>query len=320
MNAGADGGLTHPTRSFIIAWFLPLGLCVAIATALLWPVPGLWLNELDLLPALVALIFLINGLQTRTASLRLEPRFGRTFLAAALINLLLSPLLGWLLMRFGGLDTSLALGLLVMALVPPTLSSCIVLTGVAGGKTLWALLMTLGLNFLGILTVPLLLGLLAGGTIELSPWPLLFKLLQIVLLPFVLGLLLRPLFGALVAVRWLGLVPTVCVIVSVWVTLSASRQSLLQLSVPELLYLALLVLVLHGSLLLLAMLTSPLLRLATEERSALLLTASQKTLPVAVSVLVGMGSSTGVAVISCILFHFLQLLLDSFLAPRLRRD
>ncbi|NVK40925.1 MAG: bile acid:sodium symporter [Oceanospirillaceae bacterium] len=301
-----------------MAWFLPLGLCVAIAVALLWPGPGLWLNELDLLPALVALIFLINGLQTRTASLRVEPRFGRTFAVAFLINLLLSPLLGWLIVRHAGLDDSLGLGLLVMALVPPTLSSCIVLTGVAGGKTLWALLLTLGLNFLGILTVPLLLGALVGSSIELSPWPLLFKLLQIVLLPFVLGLLLRPLCGALAAARWLGLVPTLCVIASVWVTLSASQQSLLQLSLPALVYLGLLVLLLHVALLALSALSAPLLKLDPAERSALLLTASQKTLPVAVSVLVGLGSSTGVAVISCILFHFLQLLLDSFLAPRLR--
>jgi len=292
---------------------------VAIATALLWPGPGLWLSELDLLPALVALIFLINGLQTRTANLRFEPRFGRTFAAAALINLLLAPLLGWLISARAGLDTSLGLGLLVMSLVPPTLSSCIVLTGVAGGKTLWSLFMTLGLNFLGILTIPLLLGQLVGSAVVLSPWPLLFKLLQIVLLPFVLGLLLRPLVGARVSSPWLGPVPTLCVILSVWVTLSASQASLYQLSLPVLLYLALLVLVLHLGLLLLSAAAAPLLGLEAAERSALLLTASQKTLPVAVSVLVGMGSSTGVAVISCILFHFLQLLLDSFLAPRLRR-
>lgn len=302
-----------------MVWFLPLGLCLAIVAALLLPGPGVALNQLGLPALLVALIFLINGMQTRLSGLRPEPRFGATFVAAALISLLLSPLLGWLIVRGSGVDASLGLGLLVMALVPPTLSSCIVLTRVAGGKAIWALFLTLGLNFLGILTIPLLLSTLVGSSIELSPWPLLFKLLQIVLLPFVLGLLLRPLLGALIQAPWLGVVPTVSVIATVWITLSASEASLYQLSLLALAGIAVLAFVLHGLLLLLSMLAARLLSLQAAERSALMLTASQKTLPVAVSVLVGLGSSTGVAVISCILFHLLQLLFDSLLAPRLRR-
>jgi predicted Na+-dependent transporter len=302
-----------------MVWFLPLGLCLAIVAALLLPGPGHALNQLGLPALLVALIFLINGMQTRLAGLRPEPRFGTTFVAAALISLLLSPLLGWLIVRGSGVDASLGLGLLVMALVPPTLSSCIVLTRVAGGKAIWALFLTLGLNFLGILTIPLLLSTLVGSSIEMSPWPLLFKLLQIVLLPFVLGLLLRPLLGALVQAPWLGLVPTVSVIATVWITLSASEAALYQLSLAALAGIAVLAFVLHGLLLLLSMLAARWLKLEATEGSALMLTASQKTLPVAVSVLVGLGSSTGVAVISCILFHLLQLLFDSLLAPRLRR-
>ncbi|UTW11736.1 bile acid:sodium symporter [Marinobacterium rhizophilum] len=302
-----------------MVWFLPLGLCLAIGAALLLPGPGEALNQLGLPALLVALIFLINGMQTRLSGLRLEPRFGATFVAAALISLLLSPLLGWLIVRVSGVDASLGLGLLVMALVPPTLSSCIVLTRVAGGKAVWALFLTLGLSFLGILTIPLLLSTLVGSSIELSPWPLLFKLLQIVLLPFVLGLLLRPLLTALAEAPWLGLVPTASVIVTVWITLSASAAALYQLALPALAGIAVLAFVLHGLLLLLGMLAARLLHLEAGERSALMLTASQKTLPVAVSVLVGLGAPTGVAVISCILFHLLQLLFDSLLAPRLRR-
>ena len=122
-----------------MVWLLPVGLCVAIIAALLLPGPGVALNQLGLPALLVAMIFLINGMQTRLSGLRLEPRFGATLGAAALINLLLSPLLAWLIVQVSGVDTSLGLGLLVMALVPPTLSSCIVLTRVAGGKAIWAL-------------------------------------------------------------------------------------------------------------------------------------------------------------------------------------
>jgi uncharacterized membrane protein YhhN len=72
-----------------MVWFLPVGLCLAIVAALLLPGPGESLNQLGLPALLVALIFLINGMQTRLSGLRPEPRFGATFVAAALISLLL---------------------------------------------------------------------------------------------------------------------------------------------------------------------------------------------------------------------------------------
>jgi len=302
-----------------MVWVLPVGLCAAILAALTLPDLGVLLHGWGLVPGLVALIFLISGLQTRAGTLRLEPRFGRTLASAALISLLLSPLLGWLLARYGGLAPDLALGLLVMALAPPTLSSCVVLTGAAGGKSLWALFMTLGLNLLGIFSIPLLLTLLVGDTAGFSPWALLWQLLSIVLLPFLCGLLLRPLVPG---GRWRGglnQVPTLCVVLTVWMTLSHGRELLLQLSLAQLAGIGALALLLHLTLMGLALLAALGLGLEREEGYALLFTAAQKTLPVAVSVLVGLGVPTGVAVISCILFHFGQLMLDSMLVVPLRR-
>ncbi|WP_298718349.1 bile acid:sodium symporter [uncultured Oceanisphaera sp.] len=296
-----------------------MGLCLAFGAALLLPAPGIWLNQLGLLPWLVALIFLMNGLQTSLQQLRPEPGFGRTLLSGALISLLLSPLLGWLVYAFGGLDDSLRLGLLVMSMVPPTLSSCVVLTRITGGKASWSLFMTLGLNFLGIATIPFMLSLLVGGELALSPWPMLVTLLKIVLLPFIAGLLLRQWRPALGGLSWLGQVSTLSVIVTSWVTLSASGQALYQLSAGALLELSVWSLLLHVTLVLLCVLSGRLLRLALAERRALMFTASQKTMPVAVSVLVGLGSNSGAAVVSCILFHFLQMLFDSLLASRIKR-
>ncbi|PPL14115.1 bile acid:sodium symporter [Oceanisphaera arctica] len=302
-----------------MVWLFPLGLCLAFGAALLQPAPGIWLNQLGLLPWLVALIFLMNGLQTSLQQLRPEPCFGRTLLSGALISLLLSPLLGWLVYAFGGLDDSLRLGLLVMSMVPPTLSSCVVLTRITGGKASWSLFMTLGLNFIGIATIPFMLSLLVGDSMQLSPWPMLLTLLKIVLLPFIGGMLLRLWLPALGRLPWLGQVSTLSVIVTSWITLSASGQALYQLSAGALLELSVWSVLLHVALLLLCVLGGRLLRLALAERRALMFTASQKTMPVAVSVLVGLGSNSGAAVVSCILFHFLQMLFDSLLASRIQR-
>ena len=60
------------------------------------------------------------------------------------------------------------------------------------------------------------------------------------------------------------------------------------------------------------------LQLNPEDAKALLFVASQKTLPVSLAVLTGLHQDTGNAIIVCLLFHFIQLLIDSALASRLR--
>ncbi|OXY83731.1 bile acid:sodium symporter [Oceanimonas doudoroffii] len=298
-----------------MAWLLPGGLCAAIMLALLLPGPGVWLAQWQPLPWLVAVIFLVNGLQTRVHELRPEAGFGRVFGLALVISLLLSPLLGALLYHFSGLAPGLALGLLVVSVVPPTLSSCVVLTRLSGGNAQWSLFMTLGLNLLGIITIPLMLSLLIGSSGVLSPWPLLHKLSLMVLLPFVLGMVLRRLLGARVVRRWMTVVPTLSVVTTAWITLSTSRPALLALEGVDLLALAAWSLLLHGILLALCRLAGR--GLARPARLALLFTAAQKTTPVAVSVLVAMSAAQGLAVVACLVFHFLHMLADALLASRI---
>jgi sodium/bile acid cotransporter 7 len=50
----------------------------------------------------------------------------------------------------------------------------------------------------------------------------------------------------------------------------------------------------------------------------MIFTTSQKTLPVAISVLAALNLPIGEAVLTCVLFHFLMLFADSLLVPKLR--
>ncbi|MCI5168446.1 MAG: hypothetical protein D3903_20735 [Candidatus Electrothrix sp. GM3_4] len=63
-----------------------------------------------------------------------------------------------------------------------------------------------------------------------------------------------------------------------------------------------------------------LFKLNPEDSKALLFVASQKTLPISLAVLAGLHQDTGNAVIVCLLFHFVQLLVDSMLASRFRQE
>ncbi len=301
-------------------WFLPVGLLLAMAFSLTVPAPGTALNDTGLVLALVPLIFLVNGYQTRVDMRSLRRRFLGVLGVGVVIGLLLSPFIGLGTAVLLGLPASAALGLVVMASMPPTLSSGVVMTENAGGQTLWAMLLTILLNLIGIFTIPFVLSLTlaTGAEVAVSPWPLLLRLLIVVLLPFVLGGLLRRLLVRK-APAWVRYIPSSCIIATVWMSMSASSGTLLELTAGAFALIVIGSLLVHGTLLLLCAASGRGLRLAAGERIALLLVVSQKTLPVAIGVLTALNVPIAGALVVCIVFHFLQLVLDSVIVARLRR-
>ena len=301
--------------------FLPAGLLLVLLLAWLQPAPGSALERAGLIPWMVATIFLVNGYQTR---LRELPG-GRTLIASSLIAvviaLLLAPFIGLFVTGMAGLPVAAAMGLVVMATVPPTLSSGIVMTRIAGGNAAKALFLTILLNLIGVVTVPYLLQLLLQslGDVSLSPLSLLRQLLLIVVLPFAAGALART-WVRLPPRHWLlRYLPSLCVVATVWMAVSASAPALGRLDGGLLVTIALASLAIHASLLLLCLLVRPLYRAAPADWIALLFPVSQKTLPVAVGILAGLDGSAGLALVACILFHFVQLFTDSVIAARLGR-
>jgi len=303
------------------SYFLPIGLLLALLIAWLVPDPGAMLQRLGLIPWMVVTIFLINGYQTRFKEL---PR-GRKILSASiiaiLISLLISPLIGLAVVSAVSLTTGAAMGLVVMATVPPTLSSGIVMTGIAGGNVAKALFLTILLNLIGVFTVPFMLQLTLDsvGIISISPLPLLTQLILIVLIPFLVGMSLK--WVAHIPSRhwFLRYLPSSCVIATVWMSVSASADTMKELDLQLLLLIVVGAIAVHGALLLLCWLSRYLYRPDRGEWIALLFTVSQKTLPVAVGVLAAMNQPIGLAMVACIVFHFLQLFIDSIIASRMGR-
>jgi sodium/bile acid cotransporter 7 len=302
-------------------YFLPLGLVSALLVSLILPGPGRQLDQWGVIPWMVVIIFVVNGYQIR---LRQIPRAGTLLSTAAVavtINLLLSPWIGYLLAHLLELPQEAALGLVVMAAVPATLSSGIVMTQLAGGDALAALFLTVLLNLVGVFVLPLTLQATLGGIgmVDLSPWLLLRQLILIVLLPFVLGMLIRRTAWFEVPAPVLKFLPSSCVIATVWMSLSSSTENIADVSLSLLSQVALASMLVHLLLQLLCWASRRFYRVTRAESLALLFTASQKTLPVAIGVLTTMEQPVGVAILVCILFHFLQLFWDAVLAARCAR-
>ncbi len=295
--------------------FLPVGLVVALIAAVVLPAPGIWMSENSMIPVYIITIFLVSGWCLNLKATMFNRQFAAAFGTCIVISLLIGPFVGLGVGKIFGLDSAFALGLTVMSSVPVTLSSATVITEVCGGNGVWALVMTIGLNITGIFTVPFMLKfcLKDAEGIDISAWKLLLKLLLLVLLPFAVGYIARRLahWKTHIIVKYL---PSTCVILTVYAAFAVSSGKLSGISYKQ--YPVLLggVLAVHIILMLLAVCGGYGLKLNTPERKALMYVTSEKTLPIALSVISIIGIQAGMSLIPCLLFHFAQLIFDSCLA------
>jgi|GEM_PF-5141726 len=297
--------------------FLPVGIILAVMVAWVIPWPGRQLQQLGIGSILVAGIFAINGWSVRWQSGAFDRRFPPVFLWSAVLTLAAGPLLGRLV---GGMlfdAPLLILGITLMAASPTMIASAIVTTEVAGGNTLWALFFTLGINLTSIFTMPVMLKLCVNGLgqVTIDSGTLLFKLIVLMLVPFLAGAGLRRGFRKKIMPWWFGYLPSLAVITIVYATMASAREQLAGYSVDVLAKVAVAALLIH--LILMGGLAASGRRffgLRPPENRALFFTGAQKSMVVGVSVLAALGGQYGAAAVVILASYFVQLLFDASLA------
>lgn len=174
------------------------GIFGTVAVALAAPGLGGVLNAGRVLPtAAVVAIFILSGLSLPSESMWKGIRNVRVHLFCQLFIFVLTPAYffvtsGWL---GDAMDGRLLWGVYALAVFPTTISSCIVLTQMAGGNTATAIFNAVLANMLGVFVSPLLLTLLlsrAGQALPAEEVLRIFIGLAVkVLAPFAAGQLLR---------------------------------------------------------------------------------------------------------------------------------
>ncbi len=296
--------------------FLPLGLILSVIFSLTLPAGGNLIANNYGTKILVFIIFLVSGHQIGSKGLALGKNFTATFLAAAIISLLLGPILGLVTARILDFPFYLATGLIIASTVPPTLSSGVIITGVSRGNTSLALFLTITLNLLGIISIPFILDLIlkAAGPVDIDQFSLLMKMLFFVLFPLVSGKGIARFFKNNNLFSFLPYVNSSCVILIVYASLATSRDAFATLTALEYVLILSGVASVHFLLLLTSFVTAILLRLNSADTKALVFVTSQKTLPIAIAILANIQIDTGNAIIVILIFHFFQLFTDSLLA------
>ena len=249
--------------------------------------------------------------------MKFDRNFLLLFITGALITLVAAPFAGWGIAKGFALDPMSAAGLMVIAAMPPTLSSGVVMTGSAEGNTLLAMTVTIGYSFIGVFILPVILPLVLpeGAEIVVKPWKMLTDLALLVILPAVAGVVLRIITKKKLP-SWGGHIPSLCVILLVWGFFSAASADMLKFPVGTLLAAAAGSLLLHVALMAAMWYGSALFKAEVPERKAMLFTGASKTLTIALATLSILGAA-GNAVVPCMVFYFLQMVIDSLLAGKM---
>jgi sodium/bile acid cotransporter 7 len=319
-------------------WFL-LGILVAGTLGTLLPQAASLLNPRSLATnGIVVVLFVITGLSLPTDTIWKGIRDARLHLYLQLFIFVVTPayFLGTLALLRGVLPETFNLGILALACLPTTVSSCIVFTQSAGGNAVGAMFSATLANSLGVLISPLLLSfVLKGAHRALPPSEVARILLNLgltILIPFAVGQLIRLLFARGFASRRraeLGVVSNCLILVIIFFAFGKSargglfRDSALDLLLP-LSYLALS----HLLLMLASYAGARLLRLSAENRIAALFVAPQKTVAMGLPLLSAYFASSpdilAAAILPLLFYHAFQLLVagvvrGSPLMARIRR-
>ena len=272
----------------------------------------------------IVLIFFFSGLILNAREIRSGLMDTKGIAIALVIIFLVSPITGAL---FGmtSLSTGIKIGVFLVAVMPTTLSSGVVMTGAAGGNMAHALVITILANGLAVFTIPVALSLLlnlVGGTavVTIDKLAIVMKLGFYVLLPLCTGLTIKfftKSFMGRFALK-LQVLNQWLVLGIVWMAMSQARDAIIN-SGGSVGIVFLLVFGFHGILLSCAGLFSKLLKLGRGRRESVIFMGSQKTLPLSVILQVSLFPQYGLALVVCVLHHMVHLLMDGYLVGRLRK-
>lgn len=309
-------------------WFV-LSLPLTVVLAFLLPEAGAsggWLQSQVTTKAGVALIFLLQGLTLPSAALRKGVSQWRLHLLVQSFTFGLFPLIGILLDCVAGrhLPPDLALGFLYLCVLPSTVSTSVVLTGLAGGNTVGAIFNAVLSNVLGVFITPLwITWLMEKGGSRQPLGPVLLEIVLLLLLPLAVGQLLRIPFAKFADARKkpLGNVASGVILFIVFAAFCNSVKSRLwsQHGAGVTLLAAAGVLLVFGLAMAAVEALSRLLRLDPADRIAASFCAPQKTLASGVpmaKILFGTHPGLGLILLPILLYHPLQLIVCGILADR----
>jgi len=285
-----------------------------------------------------AFVLLLMAYSLDSRQLRASFRAPAPVLWACSTNYVLIPVLGWALMRFQR-TPDFTIGLMIACSTPCTLAACSVWTRKAGGNDAVSLLTTLSTNTACFVLAPFWLTIAAGRSIQLDTYDLAMKLVAVVLIPTLIGQLLRqPRRSEEFAQRHktaIGVIAQSSILFLVFLSACAGGVKLqgqdnLSTQLTGIVVVWLCCIAIHLIALGAAWSGGGLLNFHRKDRIGATFSGSQKTLPIGVYLATDprtfggaeafLGQAVPFAVFPMLMFHASQLFIDTIIAEKMNRQ
>ncbi|MDB5597666.1 MAG: bile acid:sodium symporter [Hyphomicrobiales bacterium] len=308
--------------------FLVALVCV-VALAAVLPCYGRGAEVVDTLATFaIALLFFLQGARLAPETVVSGFTHWRLHLLVLACTFVLFPLLGLALHALmpNLLSEPLWIGMLYLCALPSTVQSSIAFTSIGKGNIPAAICSATASNLLGIFITPILVGLLlstrAGGGVDLTQ---VGKIVLQLLVPFILGQLLRPKIGAFVLrnKKILSMSDRGSILLVVYSAFSAAVVNGIwqRLGISELLIVLALDMVLLALVLTITTMAARFLGFDKPDEVTIVFCGSKKTLASGVPManVLFPGPAAGTIILPLMIFHQVQLMVCAALAQRYAR-
>ena len=284
---------------------------------------GNWFKQRHAADMVIVLIFIFSGLALTPEQLKNGLTDVKGVLLTVVIIFIIAPLIAAL---FGliPMNTGIVIGLFIVAVMPSTLSSGVVMTAAAGGNAAHALVSTIIANSAAAFTIPYTLTFLLqiigeSASITIDKTAMMLKIFLLVVLPLTAGLLLKFLWGALYERigSKVNMVNQALILFIVWIALSGTRSILLN-SGSTVGLIIVLSFVYHGILLICGWGLIQACRREKGKRESILFMGGQKTLSLSIILQVSLFPQYGIALLVCVIHHIVHLVMDGYLVERFK--
>lgn len=178
---------------------------------------------------LLGIVMFGMGMTLKLNDFRLVFQRPRDVFIGALAQFTIMPTLAWLLATIFNLPPDLAAGVILVGTCPGGTSSN-VMTYLAKGDVALSVSMTMTTTILAPIVTPLLTWWLAGAWVDVSFTAMMMSIIQVVILPIVLGIIINTFFSSTVDkfIKLLPLVSVIAIVLIVGGVVAVSSQRIME--------------------------------------------------------------------------------------------
>lgn len=213
--------------SNFISKYMALFVIIVAIIALFMPWTFKW--SAQYVTYLLGIVMFGMGMTLRFEDFKLVFKRPKDVFIGALAQFTIMPALAWFLATAFQLPPELAVGVILVGTCPGGTSSN-VMTYLARGDVALSVSITMTTTILAPIVTPILSWWLAGAWIDISLAAMMMSIVQVVVLPIILGIIINKLFGDFVrkAIKLLPLISVIAIVLIVGGVVSVSAQKIME--------------------------------------------------------------------------------------------